>query len=359
MAHALRLARRGLYGTSPNPRVGCVLVRAGRVVGEGWHERAGSPHAEIHALNQAGAAARGATAYLNLEPCAHTGRTPPCVQALIAAGISRAVISMTDPNPLVSGRGRAALEAGGVTTEVGLLAAEAESLNAGFVKRMVSGLPWVRCKMAVSLDGKIAAADGDGKWISGEDSRADVQRLRAQSCAILTGIGTVLADDPRLNVRLESVERQPLRAVFDRRLRFPPQAAMLAQPGRCLVLTLAGNRMAPARAALEQAGAEVVIVDGPEESFALSALRHLASAEQVNELLLEAGPRLAGAMLAQGLVDELIFYQAPFLLGDRGADAFHLPGVRTLADAIPLKLIEMRRIGGDWRLRFRRSTDKP
>lgn len=351
MARAIRLARNGLYGTAPNPRVGCVLVRDGQIVGEGWHESAGLHHAEIRALNQAGAAARGAIVYVTLEPCVHTGRTPPCVNALVAAGVSKVIMAMTDPNPRVCGKGVAALDAAGIATGVGLLEGEARSLNPGFIKRMTAGLPWVRCKMAISLDGKIAAADGGARWITGAEARDDAHRLRAQSCAVVTGIGTVLSDDPRLDARIgEAASRQPLRVVLDRRLRCRTTAAMLSLPGRSLIFTR--SRAKKAHAALQKAGAEIIVLQTPAESFPESVIRYLAEKEQVNEVLVEAGPRLSGAMLSHGLIDELIIYQAPVLLGDQAPGTFHLPDLRSLSDAMRLELTDMRRIGKDWRLTF-------
>ena len=350
MARALHLARNGLYGTSPNPRVGCVLVREGRIVGEGWHERAGGPHAEVHALKVAGAAARGAIAFITLEPCSHTGKTPPCAAALVEAGISRVVYAMADPDPRVSGRGAAALGAAGINTAGGLLEAEARLLNAGYIRRHTQGRPWVRCKVAISLDGCVAAADGSSKWITGAEAREDVQRLRAQSCAILSGSGTVLADDPRLDVRMEGIERQPLRVVLDRRLRTPRGSAVLTPPGRCLIFTASSD--AKARAALEQKGATVIVREAGE-GFAEAVLEHLAQEENVNEVLVEAGPRLSGALLSQGLIDELIVYQAPLLLGDQAAGAFHLPELKSLAEGLRLDSLDMRRFGSDWRYVFR------
>ena len=254
MARALELARRGLYTTDPNPRVGCVIAKDGKIVGEGFHARAGEPHAEINALRAAGAAARGATVYLTLEPCCHHGKTPPCTEALIAAGVARVVAAMQDPNPRVAGQGFAELKQAGIGNASGLMQSEAEVLNPGFISRMQRGRPFVRVKLAASLDGRTALANGESKWITGEPARADVQHWRARSSAILTGIGTVLADDPSLNVRAFDVGRQPLRVVLDSQLQMSPKAKMLALPGATLVVT-ASNDAARAEA-LRQAGAD-------------------------------------------------------------------------------------------------------
>ena len=316
MARAIRLAERGLYTTHPNPRVGCVLVNDGEIVGEGWHERAGGPHAERNALAAAGERARGAVAYVSLEPCCHHGRTPPCTEGLIEAGVSRVVAAMGDPNPLVAGKGLALLEQAGIEVECGLLEPQARALNPGFVKRMERGLPHVRCKLAMSLDGRTAMASGESKWITSEAARADVQRLRARSEAIVTGIGTVLADDPSLNVRMGAGELpgvegepiQPVRVVLDSRLRMPEQARMLGLPGQTLVLCIDQDPSHAVR--LEGAGAVVYEVPESDDRVDLeSALRYLAR-QEINEVLLETGPTLAGSALQAGLVDELVIYMA-------------------------------------------------
>lgn len=356
MARALQLARRGLYTTTPNPRVGCVISVQDRIVGEGWHRVPGGPHAEIEALERAGSLANGADCYVTLEPCSHTGRTPPCVDALIEAQVNRVVVGMEDPNPLVHGAGIARLTAAGIETSVGLLADGAASLNPGFIMRMINGRPWVSCKMAISLDGRTAAADRGSKWITGTGARLDVQRLRARSCALMTGIGTVLRDDPQLDVRLDGADsRQPLRVVVDRKLRLPAGAAMLARPGRTIVATTVDE---PARGAdLKAAGAEIWVLDD-DPRFLHKLLARLATAEHINELLLEAGADLAGAMLEAGLVDEIILYQAPVILGDRGRPLFTLPGVGNMGDRIPLRCIETRRIGVDLKMVFRTAVDR-
>lgn len=359
MARAIRLAEQGRCTTDPNPRVGCVLVRDGRVVGEGWHRRAGEPHAERNALRQASDAARGATAYVTLEPCCHHGRTPPCTEALIAAGVTRVVCAMVDPNPLVAGQGLALLRAAGIDAASGLLEAESRALNPGFVKRMEQGLPYVRCKLAASLDGRTAMPDGESKWISSAEARRDVQHLRAASSAILTGVDTVLADDPSLNVRLTAAElqalepgsrvRQPLRVVVDGRWRMPTKARMLGLFGATLV---AGVAVAPEReSALVAAGAQVWRAPDRAGRVDLRALMAELAARGCNEVLLESGPRLAGAMLAEGLVDELVIYLAPHLMGDAARGLFHLPAVTAMADRIALDLLEVRRIGPDIRIR--------
>ena len=348
MARAIALAGRGLNTTDPNPRVGCVLVKDGRVVGEGWHQRAGEPHAEAHALNAAGADARGATAYVSLEPCCHHGRTPPCSQALIQAGVARVVAAMPDPNPRVACRGFAELERAGIHVDTGLLQAEAEGLNPGFISRMTRARPYVRVKLAASLDGRTALASGESKWITGEPARADVQRLRARSAAILTGIGTVLADDPSLTVRDLDINRQPLRVVLDTQLQMSPQARMLSLSGTTLVIS--GAHGADQAAALRPAGAEVLCLPGDRGVVDLTALvRHLAVRE-VNELLVEAGATLSGALLKAGLVDELIVYLAPHLLGVSARGMFNITGIETMTDRIAIEIQDVRAVGKDWRI---------
>jgi diaminohydroxyphosphoribosylaminopyrimidine deaminase/5-amino-6-(5-phosphoribosylamino)uracil reductase len=352
MARALTLARRGLYTTDPNPRVGCVIVKDGRVVGEGWHERAGGPHAEIRALAAAGPAARGATVYLTLEPCCHHGRTPPCSEALIAAGVARVVAAMQDPNPKVAGKGFAALAARGIAVAEGLMAAEAEALNPGFISRMRRGRPYVRIKLAASLDGRTALANGESRWITGEAARADVQRWRARSSAILTGVGTVLADDPSLTVRAYDIGRQPLRVVVDSALRTPPRARLLALPGRTLIATTCSAADGPKAAALRAAGAEIVALPaaGNRQRVSLPALLDELARREVNEILVEAGATLSGALVAERLADELVLYYAPHLLGDSARGLFALPPLAALADRIELEIRDVRAVGRDWRI---------
>jgi diaminohydroxyphosphoribosylaminopyrimidine deaminase/5-amino-6-(5-phosphoribosylamino)uracil reductase len=350
MARALQLAACGLFTADPNPRVGCVLVRDGQVVGEGWHERAGEPHAEIHALEQAGAQARGATAYITLEPCSHHGRTPPCSKALIEAGVARVVAAMEDPNPLVAGSGLAALRQAGIEVSSGLLAAEAAQLNPGFVKRMRSGLPWVRCKLAMSLDGRTAMASGESRWITGEAARRDVQRLRARSSAVLTGIGTVLADDPSMNVRLDDTGElhQPWRVVLDSQLRMPAAARMLALPGSTRILTVETD--AQKAAALAQGEVSVVTLPGQDGRLDLAAVMRYLAEQQLNEIHVEAGPTLCGALLQAGLVDELVIYLAPHLMGDAARGLFHLPGLERMEQRVKLDIMDIRAVGDDWRI---------
>ena len=357
MARALQLAARGRYTTAPNPCVGCVLVRDGEPVGEGWHRTAGEPHAERLALAAAGARARGATAYVTLEPCVHHGRTPPCTEALIAAGVARVVAAMADPNPRVAGQGLARLRAQGLEVTDGLLEAEARALNPGFCKRMTRGRPHVRVKLAASLDGRTALASGESQWITAPPARRDVQFLRARSGAIVTGIGTVLADDPALNVRLEAADLglasnqpvpQPLRVVVDSRLRLPPGARMLAQPGETRV---AYTLVVPERAAaLAAAGARLQRCAASGGRVALDDLLRQLAEEEINEVLIEAGATLAGAALQAGLVDELILYLAPHLLGDGARGLFHLPGLARMADRLPLLLQDVRQVGQDLRI---------
>jgi len=356
MARALELAARGLYGTAPNPRVGCVLVRDGRVVGEGWHQRWGGPHAEAHALAIAGDLARGATAYVSLEPCAHHGRTPPCAQALVAAGVVRVVAAVRDPNPQVDGAGLGQLRAAGVETACGLLEAEAAALNPGFLSRMSRGRPWVRVKLAASLDGRTALASGASRWITGAPARRDVHAWRARSCALLTGIGTVLADDPGLTPRDHPgralLAAPPLRVVLDRRLRLPASARLFREPGRVLVLTEAVD--VRRQQALERVGAEVL----PVRDHGLTPARVLGmmAARAVNEVLIEAGPTLAGAFLAEGLVDELLVYQGMHLLGHAGRPLVCLPEPASMAERQGWQLLDLRCIGQDLRLRLRPAS---
>jgi diaminohydroxyphosphoribosylaminopyrimidine deaminase/5-amino-6-(5-phosphoribosylamino)uracil reductase len=362
MARALQLAQRGLCTASPNPRVGCVLVRAGAVIGEGWHERAGEPHAEVHALRAAGEAARSATAsggragggrappataYVTLEPCSHHGRTPPCADALIAAGVARVVIAVQDPNPQVAGNGMARLRAAGIEVECGLMEAAARELNTGFFARMTRGTPWLRSKIAASLDGRTALANGASRWITGAAARQDVQHWRARSCAVLTGIGTVLADDPQLNVREAGTTRQPLRVVMDSYLRTPPGARIL-HDGGAMIYT--ATQDAQKIAALERAGARVcVLADAGGRVDLLAALRDLA-ARGCNEVLAEAGSALNGALLQAGLVDELVLYLAPHLLGDAARGLAALGELAALDQRVELQWQDVRRIGQDLRI---------
>lgn len=354
MARALELAQRGLYTTDPNPRVGCVVVRDGQVVGEGWHERAGEPHAEVHALRAAGESARRATAYVSLEPCCHHGRTPPCTQALIAAGIARVVVAMPDPNPQVASQGVAELEQAGIRVEIGLLRTEAERLNPGFILRMTRGRPLVRVKLATSLDGRTALASGESKWITSEAARADVQRLRARSSAILTGIGTVLADDPSLTVRDPEIGpgpeaiRQPLRVVIDGHLSMRPNAKMLSLPGKTMVVTAEDD--SDYAEPLMAAGAEVVVLRDGGGRVDLAGLMQDLAERGVNELLVEAGATVCGGLLEAGLVDELVVYLAPHLLGSSARGMFNVPGIARMQDRHELAITDVRAVGADWRI---------
>ncbi len=346
MTRALRLAERGLYSTSPNPRVGCVIVGDGVVVGEGFHQRAGEAHAEAHALAAARDLAHGATAYITLEPCAHHGRTPPCADALIAAGVARVVVAMEDPNPLVSGRGIERLREAGITVEVGLLEAEARELNLGFVSRMTRGRPWVRMKCAASLDGRTALANGLSKWITGPAARLDVQRLRARSCAMLTGAGTVLADDPQLNVRDIDTPRQPRRVVVDSHLSILPTARILR--GGTVVVTASEDQ--DAISTLREAGVEVVELGGAGEHVDLARLLLWLAEQGMNEVTIEAGATLNGAFLEAGLVDELVLYLAPSILGSSARGLFALPELQRMEDRIELKMRDLRMVGNDLRI---------
>ena len=354
MAQAMALARRGRYGTSPNPAVGCVLVRNGQRIGEGWHRQAGGPHAEIHALQAAGDA-RGATAYVTLEPCSHHGRTPPCADALVAAGIARLVYGMQDPNPAVAGRGLARLAAAGIAVHGPLLEADAQALNTGFIHRMRSGLPYVIGKSAASLDGRTAMASGESQWITGPAARADVQKLRAASCAILTGIGTVLQDDPQLTVRDATLAeaglplRQPLRVIVDSRLRIPLSARVLAGPGQALVVyaTAAADNIR----ALQAAGVECLQLAGADGRVDLPALLAELGRRQVNQLMVEAGSGLTGSLVQQGLLNEWWLYMAPTVLGSQAQPLAGL-SLSQMAEQRRWQIRDIRRIGDDvrWQL---------
>lgn len=350
MTQALRLAERGLYTTSSNPRVGCVIVKDGHVIGEGWHERAGEPHAEVHALRQAGEAARGADAYVTLEPCSHYGRTPPCANALLEAGVARVIAAMTDPNPLVAGKGLRLLEEQGIQTQSGLLESEARELNRGFVSRMTRGRPWVTAKIAASLDGRTALANGVSQWITDPAARSDVQRWRARSCAILTGIGTVFADDPQMTVREFDIGRQLLRVVVDSRLRIPLDRKIL-QGGNTLLACLPGQ--ADKADALRAIG--VMVLELPESNgqVSLQALLQELAQRSINEVLVEAGSVLNGALLQQELADELLLYYAPTLLGADARGMFGLEPLTEMAQRIDLDILALDRVGQDIRVRAR------
>ena len=355
MAKALGLARRGRFTTTPNPNVGCVIVRDGEVVGEGYHFRAGEPHAEVHALRMAGEKAKGATAYVTLEPCSHHGRTPPCCDALIAAGVSRVVAAMQDPNPEVAGRGLYRLKQAGIEVSHGLMMQEAEALNRGFLKRMRTGFPWVQLKMGASLDGRTAMASGESQWITSPEARRDVQRLRAQSSAILTTSSTVLADDPAMTVRwselgsdkamyAEQDLRQPVRVVIDTHNRVTPAHRVISQPGNTWLVRQQSDALSWPE------NVEQFTVPLHNEQVDLVSLMLLLGRRQINSVWVEAGAKLAGALLTAGVVDELIVYMAPKLLGDGARGLCHLPEIAQLADVPAFTFSDIRQTGPDLRL---------
>ncbi|MGX9274224.1 bifunctional diaminohydroxyphosphoribosylaminopyrimidine deaminase/5-amino-6-(5-phosphoribosylamino)uracil reductase RibD [Pantoea ananatis] len=356
MARALELARRGRFTTTPNPNVGCVIVRDGQIVGEGWHQRAGEPHAEVHALRMAGDRARGATAYVTLEPCSHHGRTPPCCDALIAAGVKRVVVAMQDPNPQVAGRGLHRLHQAGIEVSHGLMMQEAEALNRGFLKRMRTGFPWIQLKLGASLDGRTAMASGESQWITSSAARRDVQRLRAQSSAILSSSATVLADNPSLTVRWSELDSESQRLVDEAELRQPVRVIVDSQ-----------NRVTPHHKLIEQSGETWLMrqqVDDrhwPEtvtqipvplrdSQLDLVALMMVLGQRQTNSVWVEAGATLAGALIQAGLVDELIVYVAPKLLGNDARGLCQLAGLTQLADAPVFAFRDIRQVGDDVRL---------
>ena len=392
MAQALKLAEQGLYSTSPNPRVGCVLVKDEKMIGSGWHQRAGEPHAEVYALREAGDAAHGATAYVTLEPCAHQGKTPPCADALIAAGVARVVMAVQDPNPLVSGKGIAKLRAAGITVECGLMEAAARELNVGFFARMTRGTPWLRSKIAMSLDGRTALANGVSQWITGDAARQDVQHWRARSCAVLTGINTILVDDAQLNVRtLELTSppfakggwegfRQPLRVVLDSQLRMPltskilhslpslasgitsDLAGVVGQPSRMASSSIRGvggegsfliytaTQQPEKISALEKSGATVIVLPNQNGQIDLPAMLQNLAQRGINEVLVEAGSMLNGALLRAGLVDELVLYLAPQLFGDMARGMANLGELTQLDQRVELQWQDVRQVGNDLRI---------
>ena len=360
MSRALMLAERGLYTTEPNPRVGCVLVADGEVVGEGWHVRAGEGHAEVNALAQAGERARGATAYVTLEPCSHFGKTPPCADALIKAGVSRMVAAMQDPNPQVAGNGLQRLREAGIAVECGLLEEQARALNPGFIKRMQQGLPWVRVKLAMSLDGRTAMASGESKWITGPAARSDVQRLRARSGAVVSGADSVLLDDSALTVRASELglpsdeaaaaaERQPLRVLIDSLRRVPLEQRFFREAGPSLVISTSAEQAADDYLA---AGSELLAVPGADGKVDLQAVLQILAERGCNEVLVEAGAGLSGAFWRAGLVDELIVYMAPRLLGSQARPLMQLP-FESMSEAMDVAVTDMRAIGQDWRITAR------
>jgi diaminohydroxyphosphoribosylaminopyrimidine deaminase/5-amino-6-(5-phosphoribosylamino)uracil reductase len=357
MARAIRLARKGRYSTHPNPCVGCVLVKSGKVVGEGYHRRAGEPHAERNALADAGSEAEGSTVYVTLEPCSHHGRTPPCADGLIEAGVKRVVAAMADPNPLVAGQGFDKLRAAAIEVETGVMQSQAEALNPGYIKRMRHGMPYVRCKLAMSLDGRTAMANGESQWITSAAAREDVHRLRARSAAILTGAGTMQADDPSMNVRLTADQLglepdlhppHPIRVVLDPDLTTSPNAKMLQQPGPVLLICSAASRLRAGP--LEAAGAQIVTLPVQNDRLDLDEVLRFLATEEVNEVLLESGAVLAGAMLEAGLVDELVVYLAPHIMGNAARGLFHLPALLQMSDRVALTIKEVRQVGDDIRI---------
>jgi diaminohydroxyphosphoribosylaminopyrimidine deaminase/5-amino-6-(5-phosphoribosylamino)uracil reductase len=348
MARALSLASKGLNTTHPNPRVGCIISRNSQLFGSGWHRRAGSAHAEINALRAAGEEAAGATAYVTLEPCSHTGRTPPCVDALLKAGVARVVYATEDPNPAVNGGQR--LREAGVEVQSGLMAAQAEELNCGFLKRMRHGRPWIRVKLAQSMDGHIALGNGSSQWISGSAARLDVQNWRARSDAILTGIGTVLADNPSLNVRNNENARQPARVIVDSRWRTPANAGLLNLPGDVIIAGLNEN---PVPNALGKTVAECMSLPSCDTRVDMKALLAELGARGFNEVQVEAGAIVCGTLIQQCLVDEILIYQAPIILGGGAVSPFALPRLDNMDDRVHLEWIDARRIGKDMRFRFR------
>jgi diaminohydroxyphosphoribosylaminopyrimidine deaminase/5-amino-6-(5-phosphoribosylamino)uracil reductase len=359
MARALKLAANGLYDTKPNPAVGCVLVKDGRVVATGWTAPAGGPHAEVVALAAAGAAARGATAYVTLEPCCHVGRTGPCTQALIAAGVARVMFAGHDPNPRVNGGGARELAAAGIAVEGGVMERAAEPLNRGFFTRMRRGTPYVRSKLAVSLDGRTALANGTSQWITSAAARSDVHRWRARAGAVLTGSGTIVDDDPSLDARRAEAKipeslgiKQPLRVVVDARLKMPPAAKTLTLPGEVLVLTTRPLED-PKADALRAAGARLERVAGDGEHCDLRAVVEHLSKHEINDVWVEAGAGFNGALLQAGLIDELIVYMAPRVLGASARGMFEIPALESLADSHGLTFEDFRKIGPDLRITAR------
>ena len=344
MAKALQLAKLGRFSTDPNPRVGCVLVKDGVIVAEGFHVKAGQAHAEIVALNNTDNV-QGATAYVTLEPCSHQGKTPPCCDALINAGVTRVVAAMQDPNPLVSGRGLEKLKAAGIEVVCGVLEADARLLNRGFIKRMTEHRPFVRSKLAMSLDGRTAMASGESKWITSQAARADVHQIRAESSAILTGINTVLADDPALTARIDEAVEQPIRVVLDSKLNMPLTAQMAKLAGRTLILTCSSDEAK--RLALQTVGFEVYTLANKNGQLDLQDVLSFLAEQQINELLVEAGSLLNGALLAEDLVDEWIIYMAPCVLGVQGRGLFTMPGLQSMADKKSLCFQDVRAVGPD------------
>jgi diaminohydroxyphosphoribosylaminopyrimidine deaminase/5-amino-6-(5-phosphoribosylamino)uracil reductase len=348
MARALLLAERGVFTTAPNPRVGCVIVKNEVILAEGWHHRAGQAHAEVNALRQLNQKeAKGADCYITLEPCSHDGRTPPCCDAIIKAGIKRVIIAMKDPNPMVAGRGIEKLKQVGIVVVLGVLEEQAEKLNQGFCQRMRMGRPYIRSKLAMSVDGKTAMASGESQWITSQDARQDVQKLRAQSSVILTGIGTVLTDDPSLSVRpgdwypQGELVRQPLRVVIDSNLRIPLNAKILNSEAETLVVSIKPS---------DKKGVNVMVIQADRGHVDLKKLMNRLAEREINDVMVEAGSKLNGALVQAGLVDELVIYMAPKLLGDSAQGLFHLPALQKMSQNIALNITDIRAVGSDWRI---------
>ena len=359
MARAIQLAKKGQYTTHPNPRVGCVIVKDGKIIGEGYHQKTGQPHAEINALRDVkNGDTKGATAYVTLEPCSHTGKTPPCANALLEAQISRVIIAMQDPNPQVAGQGVQRLLDAGITVEVGILEEQTRTLNGGFIKRMEQGLPWVRIKLAMSLDGRTAMASGESQWITGAEARQDVQRLRAKADSILTGSGTILHDNPSLNVRISANElgisgevQQPLKVILDSQLKTPLDARLLSLENTTLIFTQSHDEKL--KDAFHAMGAEVIQIEkgkGQKQGLPLKQILQQLAKREINEIHVEAGATLCGALLQENLADEIIIYMAPTIMGSDARGLFNLPELDQIKDKIDLKIKDIRAVGGDWRI---------
>jgi diaminohydroxyphosphoribosylaminopyrimidine deaminase/5-amino-6-(5-phosphoribosylamino)uracil reductase len=348
MAQALRLARKGIYSTHPNPAVGCVIVNNGKIVGKGWHERAGQAHAEVIALKQAGSNTTGSTMYVTLEPCSHLGKTPPCVKSIVKSGISRVVIATEDPNPLVNRSGISELQRAGIDITLGVGQVEAKKINRGFLKRVSTGIPWVSLKIASSLDGKTAMGDGESQWITSEPARRDAQKYRAAASGILTGVGTVLRDDPNMNARLDGIQRQPTRIILDTNLSTPQDARILHAPGKVLIVTAFAEDETVE--GFQNDNVEIIQCPAVGGKINLQELMVELGKREMNSILLEAGSRLSGSMIEQGLVDEIIVYKAPDLLGSDARGMFDIPGLERISDKIKLEYKDVTMVGRDIRL---------
>ena len=357
MAKALRLANKGLYTTRSNPRVGCVIVKNNSIIGQGFHAYPGEPHAEINALNDVKDSVEKATVYVTLEPCVHHGKTPPCSQALVDANVSRVVIAMLDPNPIVNGKGFQQLQTNNIKTTCNIMAAEAAALNKGFIKRCTNNRPYITVKSAISLDGKTALSSGESKWISSDASRKDVQKLRARSCAILTGIETVLSDDPSLSVRLDKHElelrkeiQQPIRVVLDTQLRIPLNAKILQPANEVIIYTCSNN--SEKLSALKSLNIEVVQKQRHNNGISMKNIMADLASREINEVLVEAGSTLVGSLLEEKLVDEMIVYMAPHIMGNASSGLADIPNIKTMQDRIQLEMQEFRKIDQDIKMIF-------